>query len=96
LEILSRLAMLASKAAATLSSKCEPAACARRSRATRLGAQSTVGLPIVISLYAFPSFLRSQHEHTYNALDDAIEQAEIFANLFHWRGFEPGGDASLV
>jgi hypothetical protein len=43
-----------------------------------------------------PSFLRSQREHTHNALDDAIEQAEIFANLFDWRGFEPGGEASLV
>ncbi|HLB20189.1 MAG TPA: hypothetical protein VK613_13790 [Gaiellaceae bacterium] len=43
-----------------------------------------------------PSFLHSQHQHTHHALDDAIEQAEIFANLFDWRGFEPGGDASLV
>jgi len=31
-----------------------------------------------------PPELRSQHPHTHNALDDAIEQAEIFANLFEW------------
>lgn len=43
-----------------------------------------------------PSFLQSQREHTHNALDDAIEQAEIFANLFDWGGFEPGGGASVV
>jgi len=30
--------------------------------------------------------LRSDHVHTHNALDDAIEQAQIFANLFEWRG----------
>lgn len=33
-----------------------------------------------------PSFLRSQRSHTHNALDDAIEQAEIFVKLFEWRG----------
>jgi hypothetical protein len=30
--------------------------------------------------------LRSNHEHTHHALDDAIEQAEIFANIFEWEG----------
>lgn len=30
--------------------------------------------------------LRSTHHHTHNALDDAIEQAEIFANVFEWEG----------
>jgi hypothetical protein len=30
--------------------------------------------------------LRSQRTHTHNALDDAIEQAEIFAKLFEWEG----------
>jgi hypothetical protein len=30
--------------------------------------------------------LRSKHAHTHNALDDAIEQAEIFANVFEWEG----------
>lgn len=28
--------------------------------------------------------LRSAHVHTHHAIDDAIEQAEIFANLFEW------------
>jgi len=30
--------------------------------------------------------LRSNHAHTHHALDDAIEQAEIFANVFEWEG----------
>jgi len=30
--------------------------------------------------------LRSNGIHTHNALDDAIEQAEVFANLFEWDG----------
>ena len=30
--------------------------------------------------------LRSNHQHTHHALDDAIEQAEIFANIFEWEG----------
>ena len=33
-----------------------------------------------------PDELRSKHPHTHDALDDAIEQAEIFANLFEWKG----------
>jgi DNA polymerase III epsilon subunit-like protein len=33
-----------------------------------------------------PAELRSSREHTHNALDDAIEQAEIFAKLFSWAG----------
>jgi hypothetical protein len=33
----------------------------------------------------FPS-LQSTRTHTHNALDDAIEQAEIFANIFEWKG----------
>ncbi len=32
-----------------------------------------------------PSALRSPREHTHHAVDDAIEQAEIFANIFDWR-----------
>jgi hypothetical protein len=32
------------------------------------------------------SFLRSDRIHTHNALDDAAEQAEIFANVFEWEG----------
>lgn len=30
--------------------------------------------------------LKPQREHTHHALDDAIEQAEIFANVFQWGG----------
>ena len=30
--------------------------------------------------------LMSRRAHTHNAIDDAIEQAEIFANLFEWKG----------
>ncbi|HEY7338495.1 MAG TPA: 3'-5' exoribonuclease [Bryobacteraceae bacterium] len=30
--------------------------------------------------------LRPTHLHTHNALDDAIAQAEIFANIFEWGG----------
>jgi hypothetical protein len=35
--------------------------------------------------------LRSNGVHTHNALDDAIEQAQVFANLFEWDG-EHGQD----
>ncbi len=31
-----------------------------------------------------PDFFRSRREHSHNALEDAIEQAEIFANVFEW------------
>lgn len=30
--------------------------------------------------------LRPERKHTHNALDDAIEQAEIFSNIFKWEG----------
>lgn len=30
--------------------------------------------------------LSSHHVHTHHAVDDAIEQAEIFANIFEWEG----------
>jgi hypothetical protein len=33
----------------------------------------------------FP-FLRSARAHSHHALDDAAEQAEIFANVFEWEG----------
>lgn len=43
------------------------------------------GLPVSKSgrSHLFPE-LRSRQAHTHHALDDAIEQAEIFANLFKW------------
>ena len=31
-------------------------------------------------------WLRSTHPHTHHAVDDAIAQAEIFANVFEWEG----------
>ena len=33
-----------------------------------------------------PPELRSARPHTHNALDDAREQADLFANLFSWAG----------
>jgi hypothetical protein len=36
--------------------------------------------------------LRPNGSHTHNALDDAVEQAEIFANIFEWNG-QNGGPA---
>lgn len=30
--------------------------------------------------------LRSRHSHSHHAVDDAIAQAEIFANVFEWEG----------
>lgn len=33
-----------------------------------------------------PSALHSQHQHTHHALDDAVEQAQIFAEVFDWSG----------
>ncbi|WP_197538799.1 3'-5' exoribonuclease domain-containing protein [Leisingera methylohalidivorans] len=33
---------------------------------------------------SLPSEMQSNKPHTHNALDDAIEQAEIFANIFEW------------
>ena len=32
-----------------------------------------------------PSLI-SRREHTHHAIDDAVEQAEIFANVFEWQG----------
>lgn len=35
-----------------------------------------------------PKELRSSRPHTHHAMEDAIEQAEIFSKLFEWRGNE--------
>jgi hypothetical protein len=35
-----------------------------------------------------PSLL-SKRQHTHHAVDDAIEQAEVFANVFEWTGAGP-------
>lgn len=37
-----------------------------------------------------PVNLASQRQHTHHAVDDAIEQAEIFANVFEWGGYSGG------
>lgn len=43
------------------------------------------GLPISAAGRShIPQQLRSIREHTHNALDDAAEQAELFANIFTW------------
>jgi hypothetical protein len=36
------------------------------------------------------SSLSSKRQHTHHAVDDAIEQAEIFANVFEWEGMRGG------
>jgi DNA polymerase III epsilon subunit-like protein len=53
---------------------------------------------------AMPARLRPTRQHTHHALDDAVEQAELFANVFRWEGGgrtlsadeewigDPGGD----
>ncbi|HVN85428.1 MAG TPA: exonuclease [Candidatus Binatia bacterium] len=44
------------------------------------------GIPISVSGRSqLPPELHPQRPHTHNALDDAIEQAEIFAKLFTWQ-----------
>lgn len=35
--------------------------------------------------------LRSKHQNTHHALDDAIAQAEVFANVFEWEGERGSG-----
>lgn len=41
---------------------------------------------------AMPAHLRPRRPHTHNALDDAVEQAELFANIFGWKGTGPEPD----
>lgn len=36
--------------------------------------------------------LRADRPHTHHAVDDAVEQAEIFANVFEWKNFNGGID----
>ncbi|MFC7332415.1 3'-5' exoribonuclease domain-containing protein [Rhodocista pekingensis] len=44
------------------------------------------GLPIVhAGRSRLPTSLRSERIHTHHAVDDAIEQAEVFAKVFEWR-----------
>ncbi|WP_205826044.1 exonuclease [Microbispora catharanthi] len=43
-----------------------------------------------------PREVRARRPHTHNALDDAIEQAELLQNLMLWPGAARGRDASGV
>ncbi|MFD8392546.1 3'-5' exoribonuclease domain-containing protein [Streptomyces sp. NPDC059680] len=52
------------------------------------------GLPLrAVAKGTMPRHLLSRRRHTHHALDDAIEQAELLANLMAWPG--PGGVAPL-
>jgi hypothetical protein len=33
-----------------------------------------------------PMNLKGKHAHTHHALDDAVEQADLFGNIFEWKG----------
>jgi len=45
------------------------------------------GVPVALAVKArMPAVLRPSRPHTHHALDDAIEQADLFANLMEWRG----------
>jgi hypothetical protein len=44
-----------------------------------------------------PSYLRPEALHTHNALDDAVEQAELFSNVFRWVvESQPSGRVGVV
>ncbi|MGW3142712.1 3'-5' exonuclease [Streptomyces sp. NPDC001139] len=50
------------------------------------------GLPLrAVAKGTMPRHLLSRRRHTHHALDDAIEQAELLANLMNWPG--PAGSA---
>ncbi|MGW2424667.1 exonuclease [Streptomyces sp. NPDC001709] len=52
------------------------------------------GLPLrAVAKGTMPRPLLSRRRHTHHALDDAIEQAELLANLMAWPG--PGGAVPL-
>ncbi|MER5943222.1 3'-5' exoribonuclease [Streptomyces sp. NPDC001928] len=45
------------------------------------------GLPLrAVAKGTMPRELLSRRRHTHHALDDAVEQAELFANLMVWQG----------
>jgi hypothetical protein len=45
------------------------------------------GVPLrAVSKGTMPRHLLSQRRHTHHALDDAVEQAELLANLMRWPG----------
>lgn len=52
---------------------------------TALAVKSSLPITVASRSKLEPS-LRSPRLHTHHAIDDAIEQAEIFANVFEWGG----------
>lgn len=44
---------------------------------------------------SMPEFLHARRPHTHDALDDAIEQAELFVNIFEW-GLNSGSPSELA
>jgi 3' exoribonuclease, RNase T-like len=52
---------------------------------TALAVKSGVPITMASRSQLGPS-LRARHQHTHHALDDAIAQAQIFANVFEWGG----------
>ncbi|WP_283135398.1 3'-5' exoribonuclease domain-containing protein [Rhizohabitans arisaemae] len=38
-----------------------------------------------------PEEIRSTYKHTHNALDDAVEQAELFQNIMRWKKISAAG-----
>lgn len=54
------------------------------------------GLPLrAVAKGTMPRELLSRRRHTHHPLDDAIEQAELLANLMAWPGPGPGPGASV-
>jgi hypothetical protein len=52
------------------------------------------GLPLrAVAKGTMPRHLLSRRRHTHHALDDAVEQAELLANLMNWPG--PHGSAPV-
>ncbi|MFJ3336381.1 3'-5' exoribonuclease domain-containing protein [Streptomyces sp. NPDC086766] len=52
------------------------------------------GLPLrAVAKGTMPRHLLSRRRHTHHALDDAVEQAELLANLMAWPGPGPAPDA---
>jgi len=52
------------------------------------------GLPLrAVAKGTMPRHLLSRRRHTHHALDDAVEQAELLANLMNWPG--PDGSAPV-
>ncbi|MDX3132039.1 exonuclease domain-containing protein [Streptomyces europaeiscabiei] len=54
------------------------------------------GVPLrSVAKGAMPRHLLSRRRHTHHALDDAIEQADLLANLMAWDGTTPGRPSAI-